>query len=138
MEEHDAERSFGSGVGGAHAREVSCAVSPDEVDTDDLHLAGRRLDLARVVDEERDAVVAHRARDDLRGLVVVVAVAREDAPRQLAQGRERVAQEVGVPLGLHREKIARQQHDVRLGAHGARADVTEPRDRHERSEVRGR
>ncbi len=120
----------------ASALEPRLAIAVREVEAEDLHRASLGRHVARVVDEQVDAVLRQRTRHDVGRLVIVVAVAREDLARQRPQRRQRVEQEVRVALRLHREKVAGEEHEVRLRRHRALGDSPEARDGHERTEVR--
>ena len=136
VQQDDPQRARRARVLEARALEAGLPIAVREVHADDLHRPGRRSSRPGVVDEQVDAVVLERARHDRRRLVIVVAVAGEDPARQRLQRRQRVAQEIRIALRLHREKVAREEDEVRLRRHGALGDAPEPRDRHERTEVR--
>ena len=67
--------------------------------------------------------------------MIVIAVAREHAAAQQRERFERSGDELGV-LGFHRHQIAGDEHEIRIVPHRSRADRSQARDRHERSEVR--
>ncbi len=74
---------------------------------------------------------------DQRGrLVIVVPVASEDLAREGLERRERLGQVLDRLVGLHRQEVAGEQHQIRRLGHGALADGAEARHGHERAEVR--
>ena len=72
------------------------------------------LHLLRSVHEQRDSVVREGARDHLRCLVVVIAVAREHFAGKSCERRESVEEKIRIALRFHGEKVSREFYDKAL------------------------
>src|SRR5690348_16427394 len=131
VEENDAKRTRHPRMARADALEMPHAVAEREVHPDDLHRTRLGFDDGRVVDEEADTVLRHRARDDGGRLVIVVAVAGEDLSGEQPERLECAEYQVRIALRLHREEVTGQEHQVGLGSHRALRDTTETGDGHE-------
>ena len=97
-----------------------------------LDPARRRLDLGGAVDEQGGADVGQGTRHELGRLVIVVAVAGEDAARERAERRQRGGEVRRCLLRLHGEEVAREEDQV-----GSRATARAQMDRRRVTDMKG-
>jgi hypothetical protein len=116
--------------------DVSLSFSSTEIEAEDLDGPRVGLDAAHFVDQQRNACGCQARAHVHRCFVIVVAKAREAAPRKPGQRSQGLAEKSVIALRLHRQKVSGQKHEVRTGRDGALTDATEPPDRHERAQMR--
>jgi hypothetical protein len=123
VEKPDPE-GFTPRMAGADSFDVSLAVSSTEIEAEDLDGPGAGLDAAHLVDQQRDARGGQAVAHVDRSFVIVVAKARESAPRELREWSQGLAEKRVIALRIHRQEVARQEHEVGTGRDGALTDAT--------------
>ncbi|AUX47319.1 uncharacterized protein SOCE26_088370 [Sorangium cellulosum] len=106
------------------------------IHAEDLDRARGGLDERRIVDEQARAGPGERGRDVGRRLVIMVARTGEHPALQGAERGQRLGQVLGRVLRLHGEEVAGEHDEIGITLDRARADAAQPRDGHERADVR--